>query len=95
MAELRYGASNSAFPQRNHQVLDAFFQPFHIDVFCEEAARRYGEVQTALKQVGQPIGMMDALIAAHALARNVVLVSNNLREFARVPGLRYDNWVET
>ncbi|MEM7589623.1 MAG: type II toxin-antitoxin system VapC family toxin [Myxococcota bacterium] len=94
LAELRYGANNSKFPAKNHRVLDDFVQPFHIEPFCKEAAQQYGEIYAQLRRAGQTIGYMDALIASHALARNWVLVSNNLREFKRVPRLRCENWAE-
>ena len=56
------------------------------------AARAYGELRTALERKGVPIGPLDMQIAAHALALDLVLVSNNLREFKRVPNLKFDNW---
>ena len=57
------------------------------------AGRHYGEVRAALQRAGTPIGNNDLWIAAHALALSVPLVSNNLREFERVPGLKLENWV--
>jgi tRNA(fMet)-specific endonuclease VapC len=57
-----------------------------------EAARRYGELRAQLQRIGQPIGSNDLWIAAHALADDLTLVTNNEREFQRVPGLRVENW---
>jgi tRNA(fMet)-specific endonuclease VapC len=60
--------------------------------FDAEAARQYGRIRTALKRAGTPIGGNELLIAAHALSLGVMLVTNNLREFSRVPGLRVEQW---
>ena len=59
-----------------------------------QAADEYSRLRTFLQRQGTPIGNMDLLIAAHALAENAVLVTNNLREFGRVPGLQLENWME-
>jgi len=89
VAELRFGASKSAQPGRNHEALDRFFSPFEIALYDEPAASAYG----ALKSEGRPIGPMDLLIAAHAVSLNAKLVTNNMKEFVRVAGLAVDNWV--
>lgn len=94
VAELRYGADNSFHPVKNHHIVDAFLSPFSIEAFTQDAAEHYGRLVTHLKKNGTPIGTMDALIAAHALAKDVILVSNNLKEFKRVPGLKHENWIE-
>lgn len=91
-AELRYGVENSARFQENLPVLERFVLPLEIVAFDTEAARHYGRIRTALKRVGTPIGGNDLLIAAHALSLNVTLVTNNQREFSRVPGLRVEQW---
>lgn len=91
-AELRYGASKSARPERNHQALDEFLNPFEIALYDEPAAKAYGTIRSALEQKGRPIGPMDLLIAAHAFSLDVQLVTNNAREFKRVDGLEIDNW---
>jgi tRNA(fMet)-specific endonuclease VapC len=62
--------------------------------FDRDAIWHYGELRTDLERRGQPIGALDTLIAAHALAANTILVSNNTREFIRVPGLRLQNWAD-
>ncbi|MFT4247286.1 MAG: PIN domain-containing protein [Pseudomonas sp.] len=92
-AELDYGVSKSGSP-RNRQALDKFLAPLDVLPFDEAAMRRYGDLRSGLERQGTPIGALDLLIAAHALALDVVLVSNNLREFERVPGLRLENWVD-
>jgi tRNA(fMet)-specific endonuclease VapC len=91
-AELTYGVEKSR-SSRNRQALDKFLAPLDVLPFDEAAMRRYGGLRSALELQGTPIGPMDQLIAAHALALDAVLVSNNLREFERVPGLRLENWV--
>ena len=74
-------------------VFDAIVQGFEAMSFDEDAARRYGEVRAALERQGQPIGRNDLMIAAHALALDATLVTDNVREFARVEGLRLENWL--
>lgn len=91
-AELAYGVEKSG-SARNIQALDKFLAPLEIAAFDEMAFRHYGRLRADLERRGQPIGSMDMLIAAHALALDAILVTNNTREFERVDGLRLDNWV--
>jgi tRNA(fMet)-specific endonuclease VapC len=91
-AELAFGVDKSG-SVRNRQALDKFLAPLEILPFDEAAMRRYGPLRSQLERQGQPIGALDLLIAGHALALDVTLVTNNLREFKRVPGLRLENWV--
>ncbi|MDO5090985.1 MAG: PIN domain-containing protein [Cardiobacteriaceae bacterium] len=93
-AELAFGVAKSG-SQRNQDALAKFLAPLEILPFDAHAMQRYGAVRRDLEKAGTPIGALDTLIAAHALALDVILVSNNLREFARVPGLRLANWAET
>lgn len=93
LAELEYGASKSSEPTRNREALAQFASPLEIAVFDREATAVYGKVRALLEKRGRPIGSMDLLIAAHALSLDVRLVTNNLEEFRRVPGLRVENWV--
>ena len=90
-AELWFGVRKSG-SRRNLIVLDKFLAPLEVADFGADAARTYGEVRVALEQKGTPIGPLDTQIAAHALALGVTLVSNNVREFKRVPKLRVENW---
>lgn len=92
-AELVFGVAKSG-SKRNRDALDKFLAPLEIVPFDEAAMRCYGDLRCQLERRGQPIGAMDLLIAAHALALGVILVTNNLREFQRVPGLNLENWVE-
>lgn len=91
-AELAFGVAKSGSP-RNQQALDKFLAPLDILPFDETAMRRYGDVRSQLERAGTPIGALDLLIASHALALDATLVTNNLREFQRVVGLRLENWV--
>ncbi len=93
LAELEYGASKSGEPDRNREALEQFVSPLEIAVLDRLATSVYGKIRALLEKRGLPIGSMDLLIAAHALSLNVRLVTNNMREFKRVPGLRVENWV--
>ena len=92
-AELAYGVAKSA-SARNRYALEMFLTPLEIMPFDTKAFWAYGDLRAKLEQQGQPIGAMDTMIAAHALALDAILVTNNTREFARVDGLRLENWVE-
>lgn len=89
--ELYFGAFASARPASNLTSIQSL--RFAVLPFDQEDARRAGEVRAALRAQGTPIGSYDVLIAGQALARNLTLVTNNLREFSRVPGLRVENWL--
>ncbi len=92
LAELEYGVSKSRDVKRNRHALDQFISPLEVAHFDQDAARVYGMIRALLEQKGQPIGSMDLLIAAHARSLDVRLVTNNEREFRRVPGLKVENW---
>jgi len=91
-AELAYGVIKSG-SSRNRQALEMFLAPLIILPFEEAAIWAYGELRAELERQGTPIGSLDTMIAAHALSEKAPLVTNNTREFARVPGLRLENWV--
>ncbi|OGR00183.1 MAG: twitching motility protein PilT [Deltaproteobacteria bacterium RIFOXYD12_FULL_50_9] len=92
LAELRYGVAKSKQQENNGKALDEFIIPLEIVAFDEEAALAYGDIRTTLEKAGTPISAMDMLIAAHALAQRVTLVTNNIREFSRIPGLSIIDW---
>lgn len=94
VAELRYGADKSARPRENHARIDQLVQDLLCLDFDLDAAAAYGRIRAGLEAMGQPIGPNDLLIAAQALSQGLVLVTNNLREFQRVKGLRMENWRE-
>ena len=90
LAELEYGVSKSSKPAKNKAALDQFVAP--LEVGARSATAVYGKLRVTLEKKGQSIGSMDLLIAAHALSLNVRLVTHNVREFGRVPGLRVETW---
>jgi tRNA(fMet)-specific endonuclease VapC len=91
-AELAYGIEKTN-SERNKRALELFLAPLEIAPFNRECIWIYGQVRTHLEGQGTPIGSLDAMIAAHALALNATLVTNNVREFSRVPNLVVENWV--
>jgi len=93
LAELMHGVEASAYPEKNALALNQFLSIVEILPFEDEAAVEYGKICTALRRQGTPIGAMDMLIAAHAKAKGLVIVTNNVREFERVEGLELENWV--
>ena len=90
-AELRFGAAKLASAQFSAAV-EAWLAGFDVRPWPVEATRHYADIRASLEQSGQPIGGMDLLIAAHAMAEDSVLVTNNAREFLRVPGLAVQEW---
>lgn len=91
-AELAYGVAKSG-SARNRAALEKFLVPLEIAAFDADAIWHYGEIRAELERRGQPIGSLDTLIAAHALALDATLVTNNGAEFSRVKVLRVENWV--
>jgi len=90
--ELRQGANKSQRPEVNHAALDDLLEPITILPFEETDALVAAQVRASLERLGLPIGDFDSLIAAHALARDLIVVTNNVDEFERVPNLRIENW---
>ena len=91
VAELRYGTSRRKSP-RLDRLVDNFIKNIAVMPFDESCAGSFGRIASELAGKGIPIGDLDALIAAHALALDVTLVTNNLKHFGRVPGLKLANW---
>lgn len=94
LAELEYGMEHSMDPHRNRQALLRFLAPLTVLPFGAEAASEYGKIRAYLQKCGTPIGPLDMLISAHAKVEDIVLVTNNMREFERVPGLKIENWAD-
>ena len=92
LAELEYGVTKSSRPAKNREALEQFVSPLDVAPFDRPATAAYGRLRTALEKKGQPIGSMDLLIAAHAISLNVRLITHNVKEFGRVPGLRIEDW---
>lgn len=91
-AELRTGAAKSTSPIKTLRLVENFLRPLAVAEFTSEDAFAYAHVRAKLERAGTPIGPLDTLIAAQAVARNLTLVSNNEREFRRVSGLHLENW---
>jgi len=92
LAELMFGAEHSSDPDRNRMQVVQWSAAYPIVPFEDTAARSYGAVREYLARRGQLISAMDMLIAAHAIALDAIVVTNNLREFERVDGLRVEDW---
>lgn len=93
LAELWFGAQKSARSVAVRREVDAFLEPFDVLPFDREAAGAYARVRAALERVGRPIGERDLLIASIALARDMTVITHNLGEFTRVPGLSTADWL--
>lgn len=95
LAELAHGVEKSSNPARNMSVVEDFVSRLEVLPYDERAAWQYGLIRTALERQGTPIGFNDLQIAGHARSLGLVIVTNNLREFERVPGISVENWVES
>ena len=92
LAELQHGVEKSMNPEKNSMALLQFLSILDILPFDDLAAVEYGKICAYLQKRGAPIGTMDMLIAAHAKTENLIIVTNNVREFERVPNLKIENW---
>jgi len=92
LAELLHGAEKSNAPARSLATVEDFCSRLEVLSYGAKAAQHYGSIRAALERLGQPVGVNDLHIAAHARSEGLTLVSNNLREFERVEALRLDNW---
>ena len=90
--ELIYGAERSSQPERNLNDIEGMIARLEVLPFGELAAAHFGQLRAELARAGTPIGPYDQMIAGHARAAGLVLVTNNVDEFKRVPGLRIENW---
>jgi tRNA(fMet)-specific endonuclease VapC len=93
LAELEYGVSKSSSREKNRKALINFASAFDIVNFNDNDAEVYGLIRAELEKRGQVIGPYDMQIAAQAITRNLILVTNNTEEFARIPDLKLENWV--
>ncbi len=93
VSELQYGVSKSKLREQNSKRLEEFLTPFQILLYDEDASKYYGEIRSQLESKGLIIGPLDLLIAAHALSQDLVLITNNEKEFKRIPLLKIENWV--
>ena len=93
LMELIYGAEKSANPERNLADVEGFAARLEVLPYEAQAAAHSGQLRAELARIGKPIGPYDQMIAGHARAQGLILVTNNLREFERAPGLRVEDWV--
>jgi tRNA(fMet)-specific endonuclease VapC len=93
LAELHHGAEKSLQPATNLGVIEDFCSRLSVLPYPPEAAQHYGSIRAALERAGRPIGLNDLHIAAHARSQGLILVTHNLAEFERVPGLIFENWL--
>lgn len=94
LAELLHGAEKSSRVSENLAAVEDFCSRLQVLPYGPKAAQHYGTIRAALEKLGQPIGVNDMHIAAHARSEGLVLVTNNMGEFARVPALEAENWVK-
>ncbi len=94
ISELEYGVAKSKHIKKNRKRLNEFLSPFDVLLYNEKASEYYGTIRADLEEKGLIIGPLDMLIAAHALSENLILVTNNEKEFKRVKGLRVENWAK-
>ena len=92
LSELSYGVAKSQYIEKNLKALDEFIVPLEVLAYDEKAALVYGSIRSNMEKAGTPIGSMDMLIAAHAVSLGVTLVTNNKREFMRIPELTIIDW---
>lgn len=95
VSELQYGVAKSIHREKNQQRLEEFIAPLEVLTYDEIAARAYGDIRLRLEKCGHPIGPLDLLIAAQAVSRNLVVVTNNDKEFKRIKALKLENWIYT
>jgi tRNA(fMet)-specific endonuclease VapC len=94
LAELYHGAEKSNRITQNLEVIDDFVSRVEVLPYLENAAQHYGSIRSALERLGQPIGVNDLHIAAQARSAGLILVSNSIKEFAKVPGLLLESWLD-
>ncbi len=95
LSELYHGAEKSTQVAQNLTVVEEFASLLDVLPYTAKAAQHYGAIRSELEKSGRPIGVNDLHIAAHARSEGLTVVTNNLREFDRVPGLLLENWVSS
>ena len=94
VSELQYGVAKSTYRKKNEVRLEEFLAPLEILTYDQTAARVYGDIRFQLEKRGRPIGPLDLLIAAHAISQDLVLITNNDKEFKRIKKLQIENWTK-
>ena len=95
LGELAFGAEKSSRPKDAHEALREFLLALEIAAFDDQSAMTYGEVRASLARDEKPIGPLDTLIGSHARSLDVILATQNTREFARIEDLRLEDWTKT
>lgn len=95
LSELFHGAEKSTRVSDNLVAIEDFCSRLEVLPYGAKAAQHYGAIRASLEKTGQPIGVNDLHIAAHARSEGLVVVTNNVGEFARVPALQVENWVQS
>lgn len=95
LSELYHGAEKSIKVSENLAAIEDFCSRLEVLPYGSKAAQHYGAIRAGLEKLGQPIGVNDLHIAAHARSEGLIMVTNNVGEFARVPALEVENWVDT
>jgi tRNA(fMet)-specific endonuclease VapC len=93
LAELHYGAEESGRRLHNLQAIEHFVARLEVLPFTSKAAAHYGQIRAELERADTPCGPHDVQIGAHARSEGLIVVTNNIREFARMPGVRTENWI--
>lgn len=93
LGELHYGAEKSARRVENLTAIEHFVARLEVLPFADKAAAHYGQVRAELERAGTPCGPHDMQIGGHARSEGLIVVTNNMREFARMPGVRAENWL--
>ena len=93
-AELEFGVEKSKYPERNRIALIGFLSVFRSLPFDDRDAQEYGKTRAKLSRDGNIIGPLDILIGSQAKSKNLILVTNNVKEFERIDGLEIENWVD-
>lgn len=94
LSELMHGVEKSSQPEKNLRVVEDFCSRLDVLDYTPKAAQHYGAIRAQLEKIGQPIGVNDLHIAAHARSEGLIMVTNNEREFNKVPGLQLENWIK-
>jgi tRNA(fMet)-specific endonuclease VapC len=94
VSELQYGVAKSTYREKNEVRIEEFMAPFEILTYDLSAAKIYGDIRFQLEKRGQIIGPLDMLIAAHAISQELILITNNDKEFKRITKLQIENWTK-
>lgn len=95
LSELIYGAEKSSNVDKNLEAIEEFISHLEVLPYDAKASQHYGQIKASLEKKGEIIGENDIHIAAHAISQGLILVTNNLREFQRVPHLALENWIDS